>query len=170
MEVSGQLQASAALLPGKETPVTTGWDAGWAPVPFWTQCRGEKFPGAAGIRTPVIRSYNPIYVQGRTPRYSLDRRLGGPKSRSGLFVEKKNSQPLAGTRTPIIWSSNTLYPQGKSPLYPFDRRVDGPQSWSGHGVKEKNSQPPPGFEPRSSDHPTCFTPRERDPGTHWIGG
>jgi len=30
MEVSGQLHAPAALLPEKEPPVPTGWEAGWA--------------------------------------------------------------------------------------------------------------------------------------------
>jgi hypothetical protein len=49
MEVSGKLQAPAALLPGKENP--------------W---------------------------------YPLDRRLGGPQSRSGNGGEEKNSQPPLG--------------------------------------------------------------------------
>jgi hypothetical protein len=31
--VSSQLHAPAALLPGKEPPVPTGWEAGWAPEP-----------------------------------------------------------------------------------------------------------------------------------------
>jgi hypothetical protein len=37
MEVSGQLHAPAALPPGKETPVSTGYEAEWAPEPFWTR-------------------------------------------------------------------------------------------------------------------------------------
>jgi hypothetical protein len=38
----------------------------------------------------------------RVPRYPLDRRLGGPQSRSGHGGEKKNSQPLSGLEPPII--------------------------------------------------------------------
>jgi hypothetical protein len=38
MEVSGQLHALAALLPGKEPMVPTEQEAGWAPEPVWTWC------------------------------------------------------------------------------------------------------------------------------------
>jgi hypothetical protein len=34
--------------------------------------------------------------------YPLDRRLGGPQSRSGRSGEEKNSQPLPGLEPPII--------------------------------------------------------------------
>jgi hypothetical protein len=34
--------------------------------------------------------------------YPLDRRLGGPQSRSGRVGEEKNSQPLPGLETSII--------------------------------------------------------------------
>jgi hypothetical protein len=37
MEVSRQLHAPAALPPGKEPLVPFGWEAGWAPEPFWTR-------------------------------------------------------------------------------------------------------------------------------------
>jgi hypothetical protein len=33
---------------------------------------------------------------GKKPRYPLDRRLGGPQSRSGRGGEEKNSQPAPG--------------------------------------------------------------------------
>jgi hypothetical protein len=33
---------------------------------------------------------------GKEPRYPLDRRLGGPQSRSGRDGKEKNSQPLPG--------------------------------------------------------------------------
>jgi hypothetical protein len=36
----------------------------------------------------------PLYSQGKSPWYPLDRRLGGPQSRSGHRVEEKNSQPF----------------------------------------------------------------------------
>jgi hypothetical protein len=35
----------------------------------------------------------PLYPQGESPWYPLDRRLGGPQSRSGRGGEEKNSQP-----------------------------------------------------------------------------
>jgi hypothetical protein len=37
------------------------------------------------------------------PNYPLDRRPGGPQSRSGRGSEDKNSQPLPGLEPPIIW-------------------------------------------------------------------
>jgi hypothetical protein len=44
----------------------------------------------------------PLYPQGKSPRYPLNRRLGGPQSRSGRGGEEKNSQPLPGFEAPII--------------------------------------------------------------------
>jgi hypothetical protein len=38
----------------------------------------------------------PFYPQGKSPWYPLDRRLGGPQSRSGHGGEEKNSQPPSG--------------------------------------------------------------------------
>jgi hypothetical protein len=42
------------------------------------------------------------YPKGKSPWYPLDRRLGGPQSRSGRGGEEKNSQPLPGLKHPII--------------------------------------------------------------------
>jgi hypothetical protein len=39
---------------------------------------------------------------GNNPRYQLDRRLGGPQSRSGRVGEEKNYQPLPELEPPII--------------------------------------------------------------------
>jgi hypothetical protein len=36
----------------------------------------------------------PLHPQGKSPRFPLDRRLGGHQSRSGSGVEEENSQPL----------------------------------------------------------------------------
>jgi hypothetical protein len=44
----------------------------------------------------------PLYPQGKSPWYPLDRRLGGPQSRSGRGSEEKNSQPLPGLGLPIV--------------------------------------------------------------------
>jgi hypothetical protein len=41
----------------------------------------------------VSFTHQPLYPQGNSPRYLLDRRLGGPQSRSGRGGEEKNSQP-----------------------------------------------------------------------------
>jgi hypothetical protein len=38
----------------------------------------------------------PLYSQGKSAWYPLDRRLGGPQSRAGLGGEEKNSQLLPG--------------------------------------------------------------------------
>jgi hypothetical protein len=45
-----------------------------------------------------VVSFTPLslYLQGKSPWYPLDRRLGGPQSRSGRGSEEKNSQPLPG--------------------------------------------------------------------------
>jgi len=32
----------------------------------------------------------PLYLHGKSPRYSLDRRLGGPQSRSGTTIPAGN--------------------------------------------------------------------------------
>jgi hypothetical protein len=44
----------------------------------------------------------PLYHQGKSPWYSLDRRLGGLQSQSGCGGEEKNSQSLLGLKPPII--------------------------------------------------------------------
>jgi hypothetical protein len=48
MEVSGQLHATAALLPGEENLVSIRQEAGWVPEPVWTRWWREKFPAVAG--------------------------------------------------------------------------------------------------------------------------
>jgi hypothetical protein len=44
----------------------------------------------------------PLYSHGKSPRYPLDRRLGGSQSRTGRGGEEKNSQRLPGLKPPII--------------------------------------------------------------------
>jgi hypothetical protein len=39
VEVCGHLHAPAALPPGREPLVPIGWEAGWAPEPFWTRVK-----------------------------------------------------------------------------------------------------------------------------------
>jgi hypothetical protein len=47
----------------------------------------------------------PLYPRGKSPRYPLDRRLGGPQSRSERFGEEKILD-LTGARTPTPQSSS----------------------------------------------------------------
>jgi hypothetical protein len=47
----------------------------------------------------------PLYPQGKSPRYPLDMRLGGPQSRSGRYGEVKILDHI-GTRTPTPRSSS----------------------------------------------------------------
>jgi hypothetical protein len=44
----------------------------------------------------------PLYYQGKNPWYPLDRKLGGPQTRSGGGGEEKNSQPRAGLESQSI--------------------------------------------------------------------
>jgi hypothetical protein len=53
MEVSGQLLVPAALPHGKEPPISSEKEAGWAPEPDWTLWRGEKILAPAGKGTPA---------------------------------------------------------------------------------------------------------------------
>jgi hypothetical protein len=51
MEMSGQLHTLATLYPGKEPLVPIGYEAGWAPEPFWMRWWREKFPAPNRNRT-----------------------------------------------------------------------------------------------------------------------
>jgi hypothetical protein len=61
MEVSGQLEAPAPLLPGKDSTVRIGLEAGWAPEPvqmLWTR-KKSLAPAENWTRAvqPVSRPY-----------------------------------------------------------------------------------------------------------------
>jgi hypothetical protein len=45
-----------ALPPGKEPPVPTAQEAGWAPEPVWTQRLEEKSSASVGDRTPAVQT------------------------------------------------------------------------------------------------------------------
>jgi hypothetical protein len=51
-------------------------------------------------RWMVSFTTRPLYLQGKSPSYPLDRRLGVPQSRFGRGDEEKNSQPLPGLEPP----------------------------------------------------------------------
>jgi hypothetical protein len=57
-----------------------------------------------GTRWGRVVSFTPrpLYPQGKSTWYPLDRKLGGTQSRSGRGGEQKNSQPLPGLEPSII--------------------------------------------------------------------
>jgi hypothetical protein len=79
------------------------WGSGGIALPFLTSVLGvgEWSASRPGRFTP-----------GEEPQYPLDRRLGGPQSRSGRCGEEKNLLPLPGIETRL--SSLSLY----RPSYP----------------------------------------------------
>jgi hypothetical protein len=46
-----------------------------------------------------------LYPRRKDPRYPLDRRLGGPQSRSGRRDEKKNPLPQSGIEPQSVVTS-----------------------------------------------------------------
>jgi hypothetical protein len=58
---------------------------------------GGRLLHSEATRHAVVTGTNITWAE--SPWYSLDRRLGGPQSRSGRGGEEKNSQPPAGNRT-----------------------------------------------------------------------
>jgi hypothetical protein len=62
--VNGQIQTQASLLPGKEPPLSIGWEARWAPEPMWTTWRREN-------SWPYLDSNSdPLAVQPVARRYT----------------------------------------------------------------------------------------------------
>jgi hypothetical protein len=51
----------------------------------------------------------PLYPEGKSPWYTLDRGLGEPQSQSGCSGEEKNSWPLPGLEPPIIQPIGQCY-------------------------------------------------------------
>jgi hypothetical protein len=85
----------------------------------------------------ICKGFNP---RRKRPRYSLDRRLGGPQNRSGRCGEEKHLAP-----------ANPVCP-ARSPPRRHEHRSDKNTCFI------------------SASRPDRFTPGERAPGTHWIGG
>jgi hypothetical protein len=60
-------------------------------------------------RWVVIFIPRPLYPQGNSPWYPLDRRLGGPQSRSGRGGEEKNFQLLLYVYNKCAFFEKSLY-------------------------------------------------------------
>jgi hypothetical protein len=58
-----------ALPPGKEPPVPTVQEAGWAPDPVWTQRLEEKSSASVGDRNPAVQSVVKHYTDWATPAH-----------------------------------------------------------------------------------------------------
>jgi hypothetical protein len=43
-----------------------------------------------------------LYARGKNPRYTLNRRLGGPQNGSVRFREQKNRLPMLAIKTPFL--------------------------------------------------------------------
>jgi len=52
--VSGRIHEPAALLVGKEPPVSTGHEAVWAPEQIWTRWR-QDIPDPTANTTPFVQ-------------------------------------------------------------------------------------------------------------------
>jgi hypothetical protein len=57
----------------------------------------------------VSSTLQPLYSQGKSPWYPLERRLSGPQSQSEHGGEEKNSRPLPGLEPPIIYPVDQRY-------------------------------------------------------------
>jgi len=54
----------------------------------------------SGLDRGVSFTPRPLYPRGKSPCYTLDRRLGGRQSWSGHDGEEKNPRPLPGLEPP----------------------------------------------------------------------
>jgi hypothetical protein len=105
----------------------------------------------------------PLYPQGKSPRYPLDRRLGGPQSRSGYGVEEKNSQPPPGIepRSYIDESVTSLFTPNENAgaINKMEKRLKGSRHW-----RSPYEDPPPQVLTLPSRH-AYHTHIQSGPGT-----
>jgi hypothetical protein len=89
-----------------------------------------------GTRWRWVVSFTPrpLYPKKKSPWYPLDRRLGGPQSRSGRGGEEKNSQTPPGIEPPN--SDRSARSQARYRL-------------SYHGIFELGNSPPPQYTSHS---------------------
>jgi hypothetical protein len=74
MELSGQLHALAGLPPGKDSPITIGYEAAWAPEPVCRCCGEEKnLLCLQGIEPKFLSrsARNPVAIPMKLSRLTL---------------------------------------------------------------------------------------------------
>jgi hypothetical protein len=141
MEVSGQLHTLVALTPGKEPLVPIGQEAVWVPEPVWTLWWREKFPTPAGTRTLDHPASSPMLYHWAI--------LAPTKEvEAEVKVKVKVKLSLCFNWTPR--HEGVLGEWKYSSTHSLTSAL-GRCGWS------------------ASRHGR-FTPEERAPGTHWIGG
>jgi hypothetical protein len=79
----------------------------------------------------------PLYPQGKSSRYSLNRTLGGPQSQSGCCGEEKNVLPLSGTEP---WASSSQSVVIATELSRFLATLLEPLKRGRHGYCRKQPQ------------------------------
>jgi hypothetical protein len=109
--LSGDARTSVPRVQCKTPPLCKGKSV---PVLFLTEHHAMKaYWGSRGIAPPILDvstrwgwmvsfTPRPLYHQGKSPWCPVDRKLCGPKSRSGRGGEEKNSQPSPGFEPPNI--------------------------------------------------------------------
>jgi hypothetical protein len=65
----------------------------------------HESPWGRGIQLLLILDLSTLYLRGKDPQHTMDRRLGGSQSRSGHMLEEESSV-FAGDQTPIAQSSS----------------------------------------------------------------
>jgi hypothetical protein len=70
-----------------------------------------------GTRWRWVVSFTPLplYTRGKSLRYPLDGRLGGPQSQSGRCREEKNLFPLLGIEPPAVHPVSRRYTEWAIP-------------------------------------------------------
>jgi hypothetical protein len=82
----------------------------------------------------VSFTLRPLYPQGNSPWYPLDRRLGGPQNRSGRGGEEKNSQPPAGEGNVGVFSPSHRLKTGSRAHIAFSPMGTGGEAEHSHLV------------------------------------
>jgi hypothetical protein len=80
----------------------------------------------------VVFTPRPLFhPQRKSPRYPLDRRLGGPQSRSGPCEVEKNRFASAENRTPVVQSVSVAVPTEHIDVTKSEDKVNvNPCLWS----------------------------------------
>jgi hypothetical protein len=121
-------------------------------------------------RWVVSFTRRPLYPHGNSPRYPLDRRLGGSESREPV-VKRKIPRPC---RSSSLWPSAVplSYPGPCSKFRKVKAKLSTPWRRSGEWSYSSTPSLTSALDGSkwSASHPSRFMPTERAPATHWLGG